>query len=91
MKETIKCTKCGSQHYVKAGFKKTAEGTLQKYKCKECNREFTGNEKYHRLSEEKKELIAKMYEEKGEQRKIARVFGIHLRAVQHHLKKTPKN
>ncbi len=28
-----------------------------------------------------------MYEEKGEQRKIARTLGISLRTVQHHLKK----
>ena len=84
-----RCTKCQSQNYVKAGFKKTVNKVIQKYKCKECNREFTGEEKYHHLDEDKKELIFKMYEEKGEQRKIARVLGVHLRSVQHHLKKTP--
>ena len=30
----IKCTKCGSQNYVKAGFKKIAEGTIQKLNVK---------------------------------------------------------
>jgi transposase-like protein len=83
-----KCTKCQSQNYVKAGFKNTVEGSIQRYKCKECNRQFTGNEKFHHLNEEKIGLIEKMYEEKGEQRKIARILGVHLRTVQHHLKKT---
>ncbi len=82
-----RCTRCGSTNYVKAGFRKTKNDEVQKYKCKECNREFTGVEKFHQLSEEKKELIFKMYKEKGEQRKIARILGVHLRAVQHHLKK----
>jgi transposase-like protein len=82
-----KCTKCESENYVKAGFRKTADGTIQKYKCKECNREFTGQEKYKRLSEDQIKLIEKMYEEKGEQRKIARILGVHLGTVQHHLKK----
>lgn len=79
-----RCTKCGSQNYVKAGYKPLKEGKIQKYKCKDCNRQFTGEEKFHHLSDKEIELIEKMYEEKGEQRKIARVLGIHLRAVQHH-------
>ena len=83
-----KCTKCGSQNYVKAGFKTIASGKVQKYKCKECGREFTGQERYHKLSEEERELIFKMYEEKGEQRKIARILGVGLATVQHYLKKT---
>ena len=83
-----RCTKCGSQNYVKAGFKKTVEGSVQRYKCKDCNRQFTGQEKFHHLENEKIELIEKMYEGKGEQRKIARILGVHLRTVQHHLKKT---
>ncbi len=82
-----RCTKCQSENYVKAGFRKTKNGEVQKYKCKDCNREFTGQEKFQHLSEEEKELIFKMCKEKGEQRKIARVLGVYLRTVQHHLKK----
>jgi len=80
----MKCTRCESENYVKAGFRKTKKGEVQKYKCKDCGREFTGQEKFQRLTEEKKELIFKIYKEKGEQRKIARIIGVHLRAVQYH-------
>jgi hypothetical protein len=43
---------------------------------------------YKRLTNEQKELIYKLYEEKMELRKISRVLGVHLRTVQYHLKKT---
>jgi transposase-like protein len=84
----MKCIRCNGNHVVKAGYKKLAYGKIQKYKCQDCQKFFTGEEKFHRLSEERKDLIAKIYEEKGEQRKIARILGVHLRTVQHHLKKT---
>ncbi len=81
------CRRCKSKRVVKAGFKKLVKGKVQRYKCQECGFYFTNQERYHRLSKEKIELIHKMYEEKGEQRKIARTLGISLRTVQHHLKK----
>ncbi|MDD5372479.1 MAG: helix-turn-helix domain-containing protein [Sulfurimonas sp.] len=83
----MECKKCGSRHIVKAGMKPMAEGKVQRYRCQDCKHYFTGVEKYHRLSEETKELIERMYDEKGEQRKIARVLGISLGTVQFHLKK----
>ena len=46
---------------------------------------------YKRLTEEQKNLIYKLYEEKMELRKIARVLGVELRTVQYHLKKKCKN
>ena len=46
--------------------------------------------KYKRLSEEEKEWIEKLYNEKMELRKIARVLGRHLRTIQYYLKKTPR-
>lgn len=73
---------------MKAGFKKLAGGDVQRYRCQECKHYFTGVEKYHRLNEETKELIDRMYEEKGEQRKVARVLGLSLGTVQYHLKKS---
>jgi len=87
----MECIRCKSKQVVKSGFKKLSGGSIQRYKCQDCKKFFTGQEKYHRLGEEKIELIAKMYEEKGEQRKIARVLGVQLRTIQHHLKKTPKH
>ena len=84
----MECVRCKSKRVVKAGFKKLIRGKVQKYKCQECNKYFTGKESYHRLDKDKIELIHKMYEEKGEQRKIARVLGVGLATVQYHLKKT---
>jgi len=43
--------------------------------------------KYKRLSQEQKDMIYKLYSEKMELRKIARVIGVELRTVQYHLKK----
>ena len=64
-----------------------AEGKVQRFKCQECGYYFTGVERYHYLPPDKVALIHRMYEEKGEMRKIARVLGITLKAVQYHLKK----
>jgi hypothetical protein len=46
--------------------------------------------KYKRMSKEEIELIYKLFEEKMEQRKIARVLGRSLSTVQYHLKKTQR-
>ena len=43
--------------------------------------------KYKRLTEEQKNMIFKMFEEKTELRKIARILGVELRTVQYHLEK----
>ena len=46
---------------------------------------------YKRLSQEEKEMIEKLYNEKMELRKIARVLRRHLRTIQFYLKKNSKN
>ena len=46
---------------------------------------------YKRMTEEEKKLILKLYEEKMELRKIARVVGRSLSSVQYQLKKNSKN
>jgi len=46
--------------------------------------------KYKRLTEEQKELIYKLYEEKTELRKISRIIGVTLRTIQYHLKKNER-
>ena len=43
--------------------------------------------KYKRLTQEQKSLIYKMFEEKMELRKIARVMDVQLRTVQYHIEK----
>ena len=45
---------------------------------------------YNRLTEEQKNMIFKMFEEKMELRKIARILGVELRTVQYHLEKKIK-
>ena len=45
---------------------------------------------YKRLTQEQKELIYKLYEEKMELRKIARTLGVTLRTVQYHIKKNAR-
>jgi len=85
------CKRCKSKRVVKAGFKKLVGGKVQRYKCRECGYYFTNQEKYHHLSKEKIDMIHRLYEEKGEQRKIARTLGILLKAVQYHLKKIKAN
>ena len=45
---------------------------------------------YKRLTEEEKNLIYKLYKEKMELRKIARVLGVQLRTFQYHLKKNAR-
>jgi hypothetical protein len=44
--------------------------------------------KYKRLKQEQKDMICKLFLEKMELRKIARVMGVTLGTVQYHLKKT---
>ena len=46
--------------------------------------------KYKRLTGEQKNMIFKMFEEKTELRKIARILGVELRTVQYHLEKKIK-
>ena len=46
---------------------------------------------YKRMSEEEKKLILKLYEEKMELRKIARVVGRSLSAIQYQIKKNDNN
>ena len=46
--------------------------------------------KYKRLAGEQKNMIFKMFEEKTELRKIARILGVELRTVQYHLEKKIK-
>ena len=46
--------------------------------------------KYKRMTAEEEALLFKLYEEKMELRKIARVLGRALSTIQYHLKKTQR-
>jgi len=36
----MKCSKCGSEETVKAGFKITTKGKKQRYQCKKCGKTY---------------------------------------------------
>ena len=66
------CPRCGSYYVVKNG---VSLSNKQKYKCRECNKQFVLNpEKY--ISEEKKDIIDKLLLEKISLRGIARSVGV---------------
>lgn len=84
----MQCTNCNSKDYVKNGFKTTKKsGKIQKYKCKSCNREFTGVEKFHHLDEDAINKMIQINKLGISQRKCSKVLGVYLRSVQYHLKK----
>ncbi len=83
----MNCPDCENKRIIKVGFKQLKSGKIQKYKCTDCDRNFTGQEKYKRSDEIRINLIHKMFEEKTEMRKIARILNISLATVQYQLKK----
>ena len=73
------CPKCHSHHIVKNG---SIHNGKQKYKCKECNRQFVENPKNKPVSDEQKEYIKKLLLERISLAGIARVIGLSKRWVQ---------
>ena len=73
------CPKCHSHHIVKNG---SIHNGKQKYKCKECNRQFVENPKNKPVSDEQKEYIKKLLLERISLAGIARVMGLSKRWVQ---------
>lgn len=43
MEKTIRCPKCGKNHVIKKGKRKTKYKTLQVYYCKTCRKRFVRN------------------------------------------------
>jgi transposase-like protein len=42
----IKCVHCGKSNFIKKGFRKTENrGNIQVYRCLDCGRKFTNNER----------------------------------------------
>ncbi len=86
----MKCTKCNSFDIVKNGFKKLKDKKVQKYKCNECQKYFTGQEKFHNLTEEQKKLILELNNQNIKYHIIAKEVGVYLRSVQFFLEKNLK-
>jgi transposase-like protein len=74
----MKCTRCKSTNFIKIGFITVGNTKIQRYKCKDCDRKFTGQEKFSYLSNEQKKLIDELYSKKISQREIARILQVHL-------------
>ncbi len=83
----MNCTRCNSNDIVKNGFKKLKNNKVQKYRCNQCKKYFTGQEKFHNLTEEQKKLILKLDNEKIKYHIIANKVGVYLRSVQFFLEK----
>ena len=83
----MKCIRCYSMDIVKNGFKKLKDRKVQKYRCNECKKYFTGQEKFHNLTEEQKELILQLDSQNIKCHIIAKEVGVYLRSVQFFLEK----
>jgi transposase-like protein len=79
------CPVCQSQNCVKNGLKRLETQKVQNYKCKECGRQFTGQEKFEHLKEGKIAQILTLNSCGFSQRQISKFLKIFLRSVQHHL------
>ena len=69
----MKCPKCESEQIIKNGSIHTGK---QKYRCKECGRQFVEDPKHPVISDETKELIDKLLLEKLPLAGISRVTGV---------------
>lgn len=57
MENKIKCVHCRCSNYLKKGFRNTINrGKIQKYYCKECNKNFTQDEGFYRMRNEPKKI-----------------------------------
>lgn len=71
--QEIVCPRCQSTHIVKNGF---IHNGKQKYKCKDCSRQFVLNPQNHKVSQETKQLIDSLLVERISLRGIQRVTGV---------------
>jgi len=87
----MNCRRCKSKRIVKAGYKVLVKGKIQRYKCTECNKYFTDDEKYHRLEQSDINCLLEMYKDydyqRGDQRLFAEILEVKIRAIQYHLNK----
>ena len=73
------CIKCNSNNIVKNGFKNIKNNRVQKYKCNDCNKYFTGQEKFHILNSSQKTKILKLHKQNIKAHIIAKEIGVYLR------------
>ena len=68
----MNCNRCYSKNYTKAGFTKGR----QRYKCKDCSRYYSVEQKSTAVSKEKKRMALQMYLEGLGFNSIGRVLGV---------------
>jgi IS1 family transposase len=78
----MKCLKCLSDKIVKYG--KTHYGK-QRYKCKDCNRQFVENPRHQPISDDQRNLIDKLLLERISLEGIVRVTGVSKRWLQYYI------
>lgn len=79
----MKCTRCNSKNIVKNGFKQLVNSQVQKYRCNNCNKYFTGEERFHHLTDSQKLRLIALLKAGYKEHQIAKKLGVYLRAVQH--------
>jgi len=78
----MNCPRCNSSEFVMNG---NIHNGKQRYKCKECNRQFVENPQNAPISQEKKDLIDKLLLEKIPLAGIVRVVGVSERWLQNYV------
>lgn len=78
----MNCPKCLSEEIVKNGSIHTG---MQKYKCKECGRQFIKNPRNKRIEESKNKIIESALLERISIAGIARILGLSKRWTQNYV------
>ena len=87
-KAQLKCPYCESNTYVKNGY---IHNGKQKYKCKNCHRQFVENPKNKPISMETKAMVDNALSEKTPLAEIARTLGVSNRWLQYYVKRKYEN
>ena len=80
----MNCVKCGSNRVIKNGH---IYGDKQRFRCKECNRQWVENPSKRVISEELRQIIDNLLLEQISQRGICRATGVSLKWLSSYLKK----
>ena len=79
----MKCPSCEQQEIIKNG---RIHNGKQRYKCKNCGRQFVENPQNRRITEETKKIIVNCLLEKVSLRKIHRITGVAVSWIQEYSK-----
>ena len=80
----MNCVKCGSHRVIKNGHTYLNK---QRFRCKECGRQWVENPSNRVISEELRKIIDNLFLERVSQRGMGRVTGVSLKGLSSYLKK----